>query len=195
MQRWIRGTRSVLRLGGRFGLKLGEIGVGDFIQFGTDDVGGEAGGEEAAVKRGELAPVKRRAEVGEAAPEASANERSFVGFGENGCERGVNVLGGNAASAEFAGDAEASVVRVDAALRVIEGVASVVEVTEFAEAGDDARDQRFIFGAAGEVRAHFVDGVSAAHQGALGGEIELLLGRELPLGSWAVAHRERFNHR
>jgi hypothetical protein len=115
--------------------------VGDAAEFGADCVGGEAGPEEAAIKGSDFALVEGAAQVGEASLDADANERGFVGFGEDGFEGGFDVLIGNAAGAKFAGDTEASLAaQFGVLVGVVQGVARVVEVVKFAESGDDRRD-------------------------------------------------------
>ena len=108
--------------------------------------------------------------------EPGADRCGFVGLREDGFEGRIDVVIGNAAGAEFAGDAETSLAAgIGVLARVVEGVAGVVEVALFAEAGDHAINVSFVFGAASEILAHFVDGVRAAHQGAKGGGVKLLL--------------------
>ena len=46
--------------------------------------------------------------MGEAAGQARADQTRFVGFGEDGVHGGFDVAIGDAAGAQFAGDAEAS---------------------------------------------------------------------------------------
>ena len=76
---------------------------------------------------------------------------------------------GKAASAEFTGNTETSLTsRIGVLAGVIQGVAGIVEVALFAQAGDHAINVILGFGAASEVLAHFVDRVRAAHQGAKG---------------------------
>jgi len=163
----IRGVRNI-----------GEIAARDRAEFGADYIGGKAGREQAAIEGGEFAPVERAAEAGEAALEAGADEGGFVGFGEDGVERGFDVGVGDAAGAEFAGDAEAAAVGMDAAAGEVEGVADVIEIVELAKARDDGGDEFYIFGAAFEIGAHVVERVGAAHKRALRGKVKLVLGRE-----------------
>jgi len=163
--------------------RIGEIAGGDAAELGADDVGGEAGAEKRAIERGELASIERAADVREAALEARADEHGFVCLGEDGVKGGFDVAVGDAARAQLAGDAKASLA---AGLRVlagvVEGVAGVVEIFMLAQPGDDGRDEFEVFGAAVEVFAHFMDGVRAAHERAERGGVKLLLGREFARG-------------
>src|SRR5271154_7116779 len=145
----------------------GKIAAGDGAKFAADGVGREAGAEQASIERGDLALGEFAANVGEAALQAGADESGFVGFGKNGVKRGIDVTVRHAAGAKIARDAETSLapgLRVLA--RVIERVAGVLEITSFAETGDDGCDKFGVFGAALEIFPHFVNRVSAARQGA-----------------------------
>jgi hypothetical protein len=170
--------------------EIGKVAVGDAVKFFADDVGGEAGAEEGAVEGGEFFLVDGAAKVGEAALEAGADESGFVGVGEDGGEGGVDVNVGDAATAEFTSDAETSLAAgLGVVAGVFEGVTGVVEVVEFAETGDHWRDEVFSFGAALEIFFHFMDGESAAHEGALSGHVELVFGAEFANGG-AEGHDE-----
>lgn len=132
------------------------------------------------MQRGEFALVERAAEVREMALEARANGRGLVRFGEDCFESGVDVAIRNAASAEFAGDAKTSLAtRIGVLASVVKGVAGVVEVALFAEAGDYAVDVIFAVRTTCKILAHFVNRVRAAHEGAKGSGVKLLLGRKL----------------
>ena len=162
---------------------FGERGVGDFGSGGVgfcsdaelvaDYVGGKAGAEEAAVDRGALLFVKRTVGLAEAALDAGTHERGFIGFGEYSFQRRFDVPVRDAAGAEFARDAEfslATLLRVDAG--VVAGVARVVEVLHFLQFLQDGFDVFFIFGAAFEICAHFVDRVRTSHQSSQCGGVE-----------------------
>jgi hypothetical protein len=159
--------------------EVGEIAASDAPKFFADNVGGETGAEKHAVKRGDFPLVECAAQVREAALETCADEHGFVCIREHGGNRSVDVHVGNSTASKFAYYAEAALA---AGLRVMpsvfEGIASVVKVIELAEAREDRRDQVFIFGAAFEVLLHFVDRIGTAHEGALGGHVELVLGAE-----------------
>jgi hypothetical protein len=71
---------------------------------------------------------------------------------------------------------------------VVKGVTGVVEVFPLAEPGDHWADEFDIFGAPGQVFAHFVDGVRAAQESAQGLGVEVLFGREF---AGRRAHRTR----
>src|SRR5574337_797610 len=104
------------------------------IEKGVRGVGGKAGAEQAAVERGKLAPVERAAarvapaQLFQAALEALADERGFIGFREAFLERGFDVAVGDATGAKLASDAVATLA---AGLGAIAGelarVAGVVE--------------------------------------------------------------------
>ena len=171
--------------------KFGEVAVGDAFQLGADYVRGETGAEKIAVEGGDFFLVEGAAEMGEAAGEARADERGFVGFGEDGIHRGFDVAVGDTACAQFASDAETSLAAKLGVLRgVVQSVLGVVEIVEFAEARDYGGDEVFIFGAALEMFFHFGDGMGAAHQGALRGHVELGFGEELA-GGLTRAHLSR----
>lgn len=144
----------------------------------ADDVGGKAGAKEAAVERGGLFFVERpAAEAPQLALDAGFYERGFVRFGENGGERGFNVTVRHAAGAEFAGDAEFSLMAI---LRMsageVAGVASVIEIIQFAQFLQDGVGVVFVFGTQGEIFLHFVHGMGAAHQCASGRGVKASLG-------------------
>jgi len=157
--------------------KVGEVAVGDALELGANDVRREARGEEAAIERRELALVELAAKVREPALEAGADERGFVGLGENGIECGFDVAVGHAAAAEVASDAVASLTAQPSVVTgELEGITCVVEIIQLTEARDHGGNQVFVFGAALEVLLHLVDRVCTAHQGALCGHVELVLG-------------------
>jgi hypothetical protein len=58
----------------------------------------------------------------------------------------------------------------------VEGVAGIVEIILLAEARDHAVNVFFIFSAAFEILAHFVNRMRAAHQGAESGGVKLTFG-------------------
>ena len=72
------------------------------------------------------------------AVETRANERGFVRIGKDCGERCVDVFIGDTAASQLARDAVTSLAAALCVMAgVFEGVASVVEVVQFAEAGDD----------------------------------------------------------
>jgi hypothetical protein len=130
-------------------------------------------------------------EQSQAAFQSGADQRGFVGFGEDLRDGVIDVAVGNAACAEFADNAETSLAADFYVLGgVVQGVLGVIEVIELAEAGDYGGHQVFIFGAAFEVLLHLVDGMRAAHEGALGGHVELGFGYKFAGGA-ALAHGMR----
>src|SRR2546425_3283084 len=95
------------------GGELGEVFFGGGAEFAADDVGGEAGAEQAAIDGGELAVVNRLVRMGAAkrfqfAVNALADHLTFVFFLKNFLKSRFDVAVGNAAAAEVAGDAEFS---------------------------------------------------------------------------------------
>lgn len=109
-----------------------------------------------------------------------------VGVGFDG---GLNVGVGDAAGAEIARDAEFSLAADFGALAgELLGVARVVELAVFFHAGHDDLGEKFVGGATVEEALHFFYGVRAAHQGAQGDVVELLLGVDFSGGS---EHDER----
>jgi hypothetical protein len=189
---WLRGRDFKLGHGIGIGIggvgQVGKIAVGDGAQFGADYVRGEARSEQAAIERGELAVVEPAADVREAAFDAGADEQCFIRFGEDGIERGLDELVGDAAPAQLAGNAKASAMRAHAAAREIECVALIVEIVKLAEPGDDGGDEVLIFSALLQVSAHIVQRIGAARQRTLRGEVQLMLSRELARCG-AGAHR------
>ena len=154
--------------------------MGDALEFGANDVGGEARGQEAAIKRSELALVDLAANVGKPALEACADERGFVSLRENGIEGGFDVAVGDAAAAKIASDAITSLTAQPGVVTCeLEGVTRVVEIIQLTQARDHGGDQVFVFSVALEVLLHLVDRMRAAHQSTLRGHFELMLGSEL----------------
>ena len=170
--------------------EIGEVAVGDAFELGADDVGGETRGQQAAIKRSELALVELTAQVREPALEACTDERGFVSLDEDGFQGRFDVSVGDAAGAEIASDAVAPLTAQPSVVSgVLESVTPVVEVIQLAQARDDRRNQLFIFRAALEVLLHLVDRMRAAHQCALCGHVELMLGREFATVC-TVGHKE-----
>lgn len=121
----------------------------DAPKFRADDLGRKSRGQKAAVQRRDFALVERAANVRQATFQAAADERCFVGFGKDCVQSSFDVAIRDAATAKFAGDAEpplAAQLRVVAG--VIESVAGIVEIVEFAEASDDRGDEFFVVDAA-----------------------------------------------
>jgi hypothetical protein len=155
------GGREVGKFGGVSRTVLGwGGGFCGGAEFGANYVGGKAGAEEIAIEGRASFFVKRTFDLAQAAFEARTDKRCFVRFGENGFERGFDVAVREAAGAEFADDSEfalVTVLRMDA--RIVAGVTRVVEVLELFQLLDHFADVVFVFGAAGEVFAHFVYGI------------------------------------
>jgi hypothetical protein len=159
-----------------WGRELREIAVSDASEFSADYIGREAGAEQHAIERGDLFFVEGASEVRKATLEAVADERGLVGISEDGGERCVDVLIGNATASKLACDAETALATgLRMMTGVFEGVASIVEIVQFPQTGDHGRDEVFFFGAAFEVLLHFVNRKRAAHKSPLGGHIELVL--------------------
>lgn len=86
---------------------------------------------------------------------------------------------GNAAGAEVSRDAELALFAdFGVGASKLFGVAGVVELAGFLEAGENDLGEEFGIGAAEKLRFHFVDGLSAAHKDAEGIVVEVLLGVE-----------------
>jgi len=101
-----------------------------------------------------------------------------------GCNGGLDVGVGDAAGAEIARDFEFSLAADFGALAgELLGVAGVVELAVFLHAGEDDLGEEFVGGATVEEALHFFDGVRAAHEGAQGDIVEILLGVDFFGGS------------
>lgn len=155
----------------------GDFFGGDGFQFFADGVGREAGGEQAAVEAGDFLVGDFATGEFEFALETVADGealRFIVGAEFDG---GLDVGVGNAAGAEVARDAEFSLATdLGALARELLRVASVVELAVFFHAGYDDLGEKLVGGAAIEQALHFFDGVGAAHEGAQGDVVEILLG-------------------
>lgn len=176
-----RGVESVFRRTDFRG--VGDVYAGSGADFGADDVRREAGAQEASVERGKPAPIERAVQMREPALQPRANQAGFVGFGEDRLDGGFDMAAGDATRPELTCDAEASLaagLRVGA--RVIESVARVVEISALAQLGNDPRHEIGVVRAAGEVIAHFMNRVRAAHQRAQGRGVEFFLGFEFAGG-------------
>jgi hypothetical protein len=184
------------------GIQNGWFFAGEGLEFAADKVGGEAGGEERAVDGGEFfvsdlfhlrackyKPRTLAPEGAEFALDALTDDGGFVvglgGFGEGV----VDVAVGNAAGAEVARDAEPALF-ADFGVGAGElfGVAGIVELAGFLEAGEDDLCEKLAIGAAEKFRFHFVDGVCAAHEDTEGVVVEVLLGVEF---AGAGEHKEK----
>jgi len=176
---WRRGFAELfLFFGGRFG--FGDFGAGEGVELAADDVGGEAGAEQAAIEGGDFVVGDFAAGEAEFAFDALADERGFVVFLGVFVECSFDVFIGDAAGAEVAGDAEATLAADFGALAgELFGVAGVVDQAFAFEAFEDVFDELVVVGAMGEGLLHFVDGMSAAHEDAGGGGVEVGFGLEL----------------
>ena len=118
---------------------------GDGFEFAADGVGGEAGGEEAAVEAGDFAVGDFAARESEFAFDAVADGealRFVVGVGVDG---GLDVGVGNAAGAEIARDAEFSLAADFGTLAgELLRVASVVELAVFLHARHHDLREKFM---------------------------------------------------
>jgi hypothetical protein len=70
---------------------FGQIAASDSAQLGADQIGRETGAKQAAVDSGDVALVKRTANVSESPLQANADEFSLARFGKNGVERAIDV--------------------------------------------------------------------------------------------------------
>jgi hypothetical protein len=183
---------SVFVAGASFG-EIGQVTAGGGAQFSADYFGGEAGAQQAAIKRSKLALVERQAEMSDTAFQARAHEGGFVGFSEDGLQGGVDVTIRDAPPAKLTGDAEAA---LTAELRVLpgifQGVARIVKISSFAQAGDDAADKFGNLRTTRQVVLHFVDGVCATHESAQGERVKVLLSGNLFRGG---AHEQSIGRR
>ncbi|HKW56427.1 MAG TPA: hypothetical protein VJN42_03635 [Candidatus Acidoferrum sp.] len=147
--------------------------TGQGLHFAADNISGEAGAEKAAVERGELAVVKFSAEGAKFAVETLADEGGLVVVLSVCGEGGLDVLVGNAACAEIASDAEWALAADFGALASeLFGEAGVIEMTFAFEQVNYQLDEFAVVGAPREMLLHFVNGVSAAHEGAEGVVVE-----------------------
>jgi hypothetical protein len=176
----------------RVDVNFGDVFLGEGFEFAADEVGGEAGAEEGRVEGNAFTVVDFAAKRPKFSLYSLADDGGLVallgGFGE--CR--VDVTVGNAAGAEFAGDAELALF---AGLRALAGelfgVAGIIKLAGFFESGHDDLDEKFIVGSPGEELFHFVDGMSAAHEGAQSDIIEFRFGFELArLGEHGKKMRE-----
>ena len=170
-----------------------KVFAGEGFEFAADDVGGKACGEEGAVDRGEFLVVNFLFHFGvckykprTAAPKraefafyALTDDGSFV-FGVGGIRQClVDMAIGDAAGTEVASDAEFALFADFGALAgELFGVARVVELAGFPEAGENDLSEKFGIGATEEFRFHFVDRMRAAHQDAEGVFVQVLFGVE-----------------
>jgi hypothetical protein len=159
------------------GVDGGNFFCGDGFEFFADGVGGEAGGEEAAVEAGDFFVGDFAAREFEFAFDAMADREALqfvVGVGFDGR---LDVGVGNAAGAEIARDAKFSLATDFGALaRELLREARVVELAVFLHAGHDELGEKFVGRAAIEQTLHFFYGVWAAHQSAQSDIVEFLLG-------------------
>jgi len=182
---WFAGVG--LGFGGRVG--VGEFFAGDGLDFAADDVGGKAGAQQAAVEGGELFVVEFAAEGAELAVNALADHGGLVVFLRAFVESGFDVLVGDAASAQVAGDAELALAADFGALAdELFGVAGVVDEAFALEAVESGFDELVVFGAMRQRLLHFVDGMGAAHQDAGGRGVQLGLGHHQ---AWLAEHAGR----
>src|ERR1700735_928280 len=125
---------SALGLVGDRGVgQVGKITVSDAAELGADNIRGETGAEEAAIERCDFALIERAPKMREPAFNPRANQRGFVGFGEDGLQGCVDGAAGNTARSQFTGDAKATLTAQFCVLiRVIERVAGVVEIFQLA---------------------------------------------------------------
>jgi hypothetical protein len=161
----------------RIGVSFGDFFGGDGFEFLADGVGGKAGGEQAAVEAGDFFVGDFTAGEAEFAFDAVADGEALGFIVGGGFDGGLNVGVGDAAGAEVARDAKFSLAADFGALACeLLGVASVVELAVFLHAGHNDLGEEFVGGTAIEQALHFFDGMRAAHQGAQGDVVELLLG-------------------
>jgi hypothetical protein len=160
-----------------FVFDVGDFFGGDGFELFADGVGGETGGEEAAVEAGDFLVGDFATGESEFAFDAVADGEAlgfFVGVGFDG---GLDIRVGDAAGAKVARDAKFPLAAdLGALARELLGVASVVELAVFLHAGHDDLSEEFVRGAAVEEALHLLHGMRTAHQGAQGDIVKLLLG-------------------
>jgi hypothetical protein len=140
------------------------------FQFSADHVSGEARTQETSIHRRHFVFADFAAKGAEFAFEALADDRGFVGFLGGVGEGGFDVAVGDSAGAEVARDAEFSLATDFRALAgELFGEALVVYHFGAFEAVHDGSKELVVFGAPAEELLHFVDGISAAHEGSHGG--------------------------
>jgi len=159
---------------------FGEFFAGDGFEFAADEVRGEAGAEEAAVEGGEFFFADFAFERAKFALDALADDGGSVGFVGGFRQGGLDMFIGDAAGAEIAGYAELALFADFGALAgELFGVAGVVELAGFSEAGQNDLCEEFARGAALKFFLHLLLGVGAAHQRAEGDVVEFGFGIEL----------------
>lgn len=194
----VRGGAQRQESGGGFGgIDFGQVGGGEALKFAADEVGGKSGAEERTVERGDFLVVdlfsRRETAIGfEFAFDALANHGGGIGLRGGFFESGIDLRVGDAAGAQFAGDAELALLAgLGAIAGELPGVGLVVEAAGFLEAGENDADQEIVASVAGEFLLHFLHGMGAAHERAQGDVVEFFFGFELA-GTGAGEH-EREN--
>ncbi len=169
--------------------RLGQFRHFDFRQsakFGTDRVGGKAGAKKGAIERGELAFVERAAHLRQAALQARPHQSALVQLLKNRRQRRFDVTVREAASAQIARDAEATLTTcLRVAARVVERVAGVVQIIVLLEPLEHRPHAGLILGAALEQLTHLVDRMRTAHQRTQRDGVELRFRRKLAGGMHA----------
>jgi len=168
--------------------------AGEALEFAADEIGREACAEERPIKRGDFLVIhlffRGRAAIGfEFAFDALADHGGGIVVRRGLFESGINLRVGNAAGAQFAGDAELALLAgFGAVTGELPGVDFVVEAAGFLEAGEDDANQEIVARVAGQLFPHFLHGMSAAHERAEGDVVEFLFGFELA-GAGAGEHK------
>jgi hypothetical protein len=164
---------------------VGHFSVRQVMEFAADGIGGEASAKEGTVERSDFlvvdfTPLFAAGEQFELALQARTNGGAFgLRIGSVG-DGGVDVVVGNAAGAQIAGDAEFAVPADFRALaHKLFGVPRIVKLAVFFKARHHDLDQEFIVSSPRQHLLHFMHGVSPPHQRADGNFVEFLFGCEL----------------
>ena len=164
----------------RFGLCVRNVFTGEGFELAADQVGGEAGAQEAPVEPSELAIIDFAAGGAQLALDALADEGGFVGLLRGFFEGGFNVAVGDAAGAKVACNTKLALLSSFGALAgELLGVTVVVNQAAASEASQDVFDKCSIFAAALERPFHLVNGVRAPHEDFDGGVVQGGFGIEL----------------
>ena len=170
-----RGRRSGLVF--RALLPVWDIRPRDGAELGAKEVGRKAGAKKTAIGRGDFALIRWAFEAGELAPEALADKGGLVCIRENRLQRGLDMLVGNSARAQFTSDAKTPLAaRLGVVPRIVERKPRVVQVILLAQSRDHRRDQLLVLRVAREILLHLMNRVRAPHQRPQRGCVQILLG-------------------
>ena len=159
---------------------FGEAFAGERAEFAADNVGGEAGAEEAAVDGGHFLFIDFAAVGTELAFDPLADRDRFVGMLGDFFEGGFDVAVGNAPGAEVAGDTELSLFAGFGTLSgELFGVTRVIDQAVFLQPRHHHLDQQLVNAPSLQLLLHLVHGVRSPHQRAHGYFIQLRFGLNL----------------